>query len=196
MAIDHIRYDILAQEALRGVVRTVLADAAKHGLPGEHHFLISFDTTAEGVEMSPRMRAQYPAEMMVVLQHQFWDLVVTDERFSVGLSFGGVAEKLSIPFAAIKGFADPSVKFGLQFAEATETPAADGEAPATDNESTAAKERATGPARPPAGQRPAPTIAAVPTPTNPQSASAAPDDGPDKPSGSGEVVRLDRFRKK
>ena len=74
MAIDHIRYDILAQDALRGVVRTVLVDAAKNGLPGEHHFFITFDTGAEGVQVSPRMRAQYPADMTIVLQHQFWDL--------------------------------------------------------------------------------------------------------------------------
>ena len=182
MAVDHIRYDILTQDALRGVVRMVLIDAAKNGLPGEHHFFITFDTGAPGVEMSPRMRAQYPSEMTVVLQHQFWDLVVTEERFSAGLSFGGVAEKLSIPFAAIKSFFDPSVKFGLQFAEATE---AEGEAPA-------AKDRSSEPTRPPAEQRPSPAIAAVPSPTH----QPAPSDGPDKPNGSGEVVRLDRFRKK
>ena len=104
MAVDHIRYDILAQEALRGVVRTVLADAAKNGLPGEHHFYISFDTRAEGVRLSPRMLAQYPEEMTIVLQHQFWDLMVTEDGFEVGLSFGGVPERLAVPFAAIKGF--------------------------------------------------------------------------------------------
>src|SRR5262249_25986638 len=78
MAVDHIRYDILAQEALRGMLRRVLMDTAKNGLPGEHHFYISFDTRAEGVRLSPRMLAQYPTEMTVVLQHQFWDLVVND----------------------------------------------------------------------------------------------------------------------
>ena len=117
MAVDHIRYDLLAQDALRGVVRTVLIDAATKGLPGEHHFYISFDTRAEGVRLSPRMLAQYPEEMTVVLQHQFWDLVVTDDGFEVGLSFGGIAERLAVPFAAIKGFFDPSVQFGLQFEE-------------------------------------------------------------------------------
>src|SRR3954449_7369646 len=111
MPVDLIRYDILAQEALRGVVRQVLADAAKNGFPGEHHFFITFDTTADGVDVSARMRAQYPADMTIVLQHQFWDLTVTEVQFSVGLSFGGVPEKLVVPFAAIKGFADPSVKF-------------------------------------------------------------------------------------
>src|SRR5207247_1085681 len=108
MAVDHIRYDILAQDALRGVVRRVLMDAAKNGVPGEHHFYISFDTRAEGVRLSPRMRAQYPEEMTVVLQHQFWDLEVTEIGFEVGVSFGGVPERLAVPFAAIKGFFDAS----------------------------------------------------------------------------------------
>ena len=120
MAVDHIRYDILAQEALRGVVRAVLRDAAKDGLPGSHHFYISFDTQADGVRLSPRMLAQYPEEMTVVLQHQFWDLVVTEDGFEVGVSFGGVPERLAVPFAAIKGFFDPSVQFGLQFEDVGE----------------------------------------------------------------------------
>ena len=90
MAVDHIRYDILAQDALRGVVRTVLADAAKNGLPGEHHFYITFDTRADGVRLSPRMLAQYPEEMTIVLQHQFWDLMVTD----------GAASRSACPSAA------------------------------------------------------------------------------------------------
>ena len=115
MTVDHIRYDILTQDALRGVVRTVLEDAARNGLPGEHHFYISFDTRADGVKLSQRMRAQYPEEMTIVLQHQFWDLVVTDDHFEVGLSFGGVPERVVVPFAAIKSFVDPSVQFGVQF---------------------------------------------------------------------------------
>src|SRR5208282_3555840 len=111
MPVDHIRYDILAQAALRGVVRTVLADAAKKGLPGEHHFKISFDTTSPGVQLSARMRAQYPAEMTIVLQHQFWDLAVSDTTFEVGLSFGGVGEKVVVPFTVITAFFDPAVQF-------------------------------------------------------------------------------------
>ena len=109
MAVDHIRYDLLTQEALRGVLRTVLSDAAKNGLPGDHHFFVTFDTCAEDVRLSQRMRAQYPKEMTIVLQHQFWDLSISDNSFEVGLSFGGVPEQLSIPFAAVKGFFDPSV---------------------------------------------------------------------------------------
>src|SRR6516164_4579005 len=120
MAVDHIRYDILVQEALRAVVRRVLMDTAQNGLPGEHHFYISFDTRADGVRLSPRMLAQYPTEMTVVLQHQFWDLVVTESGFEVGVSFGGVPERLAVPFAAVKAFFDPSVQFGLQFEEAGE----------------------------------------------------------------------------
>ena len=127
MATDHIRYDVLARDALRGVLRRVLTDAAEHGLPGEHHFFITFLSTADGVKLSPRLLAQYPEEMTIILQHQFWDLVVTEDRFEVGLSFGGIPERLVVPFTAIKSFLDPSVQFGLQFEPseaATEAPAA------------------------------------------------------------------------
>src|SRR5271156_6110970 len=126
MATDHIRYDVLARDALRGVLRRVLADAAEHGLPGEHHFFITFLSTAEGVKLSPRLLAQYPEEMTVILQHQFWDLTVTEDRFEVGLSFGGIPERLVVPFNSIKSFFDPSVQFGLQFepADVAEPPAA------------------------------------------------------------------------
>lgn len=192
MAVDYIRYDILAQDALRGVVRTVLMDAAKKGLPGDHHFYITFDTRADGVRLSQRMLAQYPEEMTVVLQHQFWDLVVSEEDFEVGLSFGGVPERLAVPFTAIKAFVDPAVQFALQFEEIggeaeSESSEQEGAAPA------ARKGRGTERARPPAEHKGAAPIAAVPTPANPP----APTDGtvPDKPT-SGEVVRLDRFRKK
>ena len=115
MATDHIRYDVLARDALRGVLRRVLTDAAEHGLPGEHHFFITFLSTADGVKLSPRLLAQYPEEMTVILQHQFWDLTVTEDRFEVGLSFGGIPERLVVPFNSIKSFFDPSVQFGLQF---------------------------------------------------------------------------------
>ncbi|MBN8919933.1 MAG: hypothetical protein J0H62_04385 [Rhizobiales bacterium] len=113
--VDHIRYDLLVREALRGVVRRVLGDVARNGLPGEHHLYIAFDTRMPGVRISPRLREQYPEEMTVVLQHQFWDLAVDDEKLEVGLSFGGVPEKLILPFDAMKGFFDPSVQFGLEF---------------------------------------------------------------------------------
>ncbi len=115
MAEDHIRYDILAQEALRGVVRKVLTEVAKAGLPGEHHFFISFVTHAPGVRVSQRLLDQYDKEMTIVLQNQFWDLKVNETGFEVGLSFDGHPETLVVPFSAIKGFFDPSVQFGLQF---------------------------------------------------------------------------------
>jgi hypothetical protein len=119
MAEDHLRYDILAQEALRGVVRKVLTEVSRTGLPGEHHFFISFMTRAPGVRISEKLLGQYDKEMTIVIQNQYWDLKVTDTGFEVGLSFDGIAETLVIPFSAIKGFFDPSVQFGLQFDPAT-----------------------------------------------------------------------------
>src|SRR5580692_187105 len=130
MSVDHIRYDLLTQEALRGVIRTVLTEAATKGLPGEHHFFITFDTRAEGVRMSTRLKASYPEEMTIVLQHQFWDLTVAEEDFEVGLAFNGIPERLHIPLKAVKAFLDPSVQFGLQFTIEPEAGAANAEAPA------------------------------------------------------------------
>ena len=111
-----IQYDVLAREALRHVVRSVLESAAREGLPGGHHFYITFRTDAPGVTLSDQLRQEFPSEMTIVLQHQFWDLHVTPDKFSVKLSFGGVPHELAIPFAAISAFFDPSVQFGLQFA--------------------------------------------------------------------------------
>lgn len=136
MAEDLIRYDILAQEALRGVVRKVLSEVARTGLPGDHHFFISFVTRAPGVRLSQRLLEQYDKEMTIVLQNQFDGLKVTETGFEVGLSFDGRAEILVIPFSAIKGFFDPSVQFGLQF-DVERTDEAEGEA-ATDAEQDAA----------------------------------------------------------
>ena len=188
---DQIRYDLLTQQALRGVVRSVLTDTAKKGLPGDHHFYISFDTRADGVRMSDRLRAQYPEEMTIILQHQFWDLKVDEEEFEVGLSFGGVPERLTVPFEAINGFFDPSVQFGLQFEEVTE--GEERPAPANVQEPLAAtnkKKRL--PASPPQ-----PTAITEPAPPARPPAPAAKREKPEKPvAGGGEVVRLDRFRKK
>jgi len=115
MADDEIRYDLLTQNALRGVVREVLMQIKREGLPGEHHLYIAFDTCAEGVSVSKRLKEQYPEEMTIVLQYQFWDLLVSDERFEVKLSFSNVPERLVVPFNAVKAFYDPSAQFGLQF---------------------------------------------------------------------------------
>jgi uncharacterized protein len=115
MADDHIRYDILAQDALRGVMRKVLTEVARTGLPGNHHFFITFLTNAPGVRVSSRLRERYPEQMTIVLQFQYWDLKVNETGFEVGLSFSDVPEKLEVPFAAVRGFYDPSVNFELEF---------------------------------------------------------------------------------
>jgi len=175
---DLIRYDLLTQAALRGVMRTVLADAAKKGLPGAHHFKITFLTAADGVQLSERMRAQYPQTMTIILQHQFRDLAVRDEAFDVGLSFGGNPERLTVPFEAVTAFFDPAVQFGFQF-ETAETATGDaGEI------ATRAPEKSPEPASPPVKPRKADVL-------------PAPEARADTPSaGGGEVVKLDRFRKK
>ena len=124
MAKDLIRYDLLVQDALKGVVRKLLVDAVKDGLPGDHHFYVSFRTEAPGVRMSQRLRERYPQDMTIVLQHQYWDLAVTEHAFEVGLSFSGVPERLLVPFDALSGFFDPSVQFGLKF-EPQDAPASE-----------------------------------------------------------------------
>ena len=112
---DLIRYDLLVQDALRSVVKTVLTDAAQNGLPGNHHFFITFRTDMPGVKIADHVRAKHPEEITIALQHQFWDMRVGDNFFEVGLSFGGVPERLYVPFDALTGFWDPSVDFGLKF---------------------------------------------------------------------------------
>jgi hypothetical protein len=115
---QHIDYANMVQSALRGMVRAVLGEVAKAGrLPGQHHFYIAFSTEVPGVVISKRLKAKYPEEMTVVLQHRFWDLIVTEDRFEVNLSFDGIAERVIVPFTAIKVFFDPSVPYGLQFEE-------------------------------------------------------------------------------
>lgn len=179
MAEDQIRYDILAQEALRGVMRKVLAEVARTGLPGNHHFFITFLTGATGVRVSSRLRERYPEQMTIVLQFQYWDLKVTETGFEVGLSFNDVPERLEIPFSAVRGFYDPSVNFELEFdvkSDAEEQP----------SEPVAAL-----PAPVKAGKVPAP---------RPETKSKA---GPKEklpaeadPAKGAEVVSLDAFRKK
>ena len=171
MSVDYIRYDVLTQEAMRGVVRTVLKDAAVKGLPGDHHFFITFDTQAQGVKLSPRMRAQYPQDMTIVLQHQFWDLTVSDDVLEVGLSFNGIPERLVVPLAAIKSFVDPSVKFGMQFADANAQPA-DEEKP-----------------------KDAPQLVKT-EPAKSESAKTEAEPEPNAQKPTAEVVHFDRFRKK
>jgi hypothetical protein len=201
MATDHIRYDLLAQDALRGMVRKVLSDVAREGLKGEHHFFVAFDTRAPGVRISGRLREKHPEEMTIVLQHQFWDLKVSDQGFEVGVSFGGVPERVHVPFTAIKGFFDPSVQFGLQFEVAKGAAA-----PAQD---TAKSEPPTKKAVPqPTASRPVPRGAASePEETRPRgSVPATRKKNPLKvekpaapataPGGGAQVVSIEKFRKK
>ncbi|MHC5652717.1 SspB family protein [Stappia sp. ICDLI1TA098] len=190
MAEDLIRYDIVIQDALRGAVRKILTEVARIGLPGEHHFYIAFDTNAPGVRISPRLHERYPKEMTVVLQHQFWDLTVTDHAFEVGLSFGGVPEKLFVPFSSIKGFFDPSVQFALEF-EPGKTAE---ELPEELVEAAREQERAEA------------ILSEVERETDKAAATAAdgttdtkadgPTDEAGKTEGSADVVSLDAFRKK
>lgn len=130
MANRGFTYETMIEEALRGMVRRVLKMVQKDGLPGDHHLYLTFRTDAEGVDVSEAIRGRWPEEMTIVLQHQFWDLEVYAERFSVTLSFADVPQKLGIPYAAITAFADPSVKFGLQFMHQTDAVDETDEAPA------------------------------------------------------------------
>ena len=115
MGKDALRYDEMVEEALRGVVRKALAEAAEKGLPGAHHFYITFETDHPHVAIADRLKSRYPEEMTIVLQHQFWGLEVEESRFSVTLSFNDRHERLTVPFEAVTAFADPAVKFGLRF---------------------------------------------------------------------------------
>jgi hypothetical protein len=170
-----IDYEALAQDAMRGVVRTVLTQAAKSGLPGEHHFYVSFDTTASGVVLSKRLKDKYPAEMTIVLQHRFWDLSVSDDGFEVKLTFDGIPERLVVPFAAIRVFFDPSVRYGLQFEDPDIEPEAGesmsqrfaGRTPERANGGRATL-RSTAPKKPRVPRKAKSEPAAAPTPPQPQ----------------------------
>lgn len=129
MVHDQIRYDILVQDALRSVIRKVLTEVAKAGLPGEHHFFITFLTNAPGVKISGRLKERYPDQMTIVLQHQFWDLNVSDTGFEVSLSFGDVPERLVVPFSAVQVFYDPTAAFEAAFDLASDLPKSDNDSP-------------------------------------------------------------------
>jgi len=180
MAADLIRYDLLVQDALRGVVRKVLGDMAHDGLAGEHHFYITFRTHARGVRLSARMRELYPEEMTIILQHQFWDLSVTDHAFEVGLSFKNVPEMLLVPFDAVTRFSDPAAGFDLEFkldADALETSANDAGSPA---------------AAPPSAIE----TAKFKDRDFPPGAGPNPVEAPQPSEGADKIVSIDAFRKK
>jgi len=187
---DLIRYDLLVQDALKGVVRKVLIEAAKDGLPGEHHFYITFRTDFPGVRLSNRLRDKYPQEMTIVLQHQFWDLGITDHTLEVGLSFSNVPERLLIPFDALTAFFDPSVQFGLKFGtEGEDEVSFDEDAPAPIGVAEPVE------LRKPKDPRATAVAVADRKPAGAGEEESVPD-GEDSPAGSAEVVSLDSFRKK
>ncbi len=186
MSEDLIRYEALVLDALRGVVHAVLQRVQKRGVPGEHNFFITFDTCAPGVGMSKRLKDQYPNEMTIVLQHQFWDLVVTEDRFEVRLSFNNVPERLVVPFSAVRIFQDPSVNFALALRPV------DGEVTPT-------------PGEPELQLLPAPKLASAPVQQLPkprkddsskqvQNGIETENEGSNRPTA--DVVSLDKFRKK
>lgn len=189
MTTDHFRYDVLTQEALRSVVHKVLLDVAKNGLPGEHHFFISFRTDHPDVRMSQRLREKHPGEMTIVLQYQFWDLGVSDVGMEVGLSFNGIAEKLVIPYEAMTGFFDPSVQFGLRFETVDEA------GNENDEMDTGSIDQDVAPIPTPRKKKPR---GAASEPEVVKTGEKSGEDGPDdtSPAGGAEVVSLDKFRKK
>jgi hypothetical protein len=189
MADDDIRYDLLTQDALRGVIRKVLSLVQRGGLPGQHHLYIAFDTEAEGVWVSKRLKEQYPEEMTIVLQYQFWDLQVTNDRFEVKLSFGSVPEKLVVPFQAVKAFYDPSAQFGLQFG----TPGAANDA-ARQHMAAALPDLVGDPGDGNHQRNVDPRLEPAPLPAPVESRPASTEADPSRPGA--EVVQLDRFRKK
>lgn len=192
---DLIRYDLLVQEALCGVVKKVLGDVARQGLPGDHHFYITFRTHAPGVRLSNRMRELYPEEMTIILQHQFEDLKVTDYAFEVGLSFKGVPEILLVPFDSLTGFFDPSVQFSAKFEPHPEG-AEDAGPPTAPSLVTSIP---TGPRALPAPS-PAPALVAVPKSGKPPASTPPREAEPEPAGGAAEekakVVSIDAFRKK
>ena len=176
-----LRYDLWIEDALRQVIRRALSYAIENGLPGEHHFYITFKTAAEDVQFPPYLLAEHPDEMTIVLQHQYESLALSDIGFEVTLRFGGKPEHLKIPFAAVTSFADPSVNFGLQLkAVPIDEDSPEGE---VDNHSFAAMREIRN------GQD-----------DSPDGAETEPTDGSDEADGgeakSGEVIALDAFRKK
>lgn len=181
MSNEGLRYDRMVEDALRSVVRKALIEVAEHGLPGNHHFYITFRTDHKDVEIPEALSERYPGEMTIVLQHQFWGLEIDEDQFCVTLSFSDVPHRLVVPFAAVTAFADPSVRFGLQFdVESAET--LGGGDSATLFEPPAAV--------PGAGPDPADDGETADTP-------AATGEEQEKKKKSGEkVVTLDAFRKK
>jgi hypothetical protein len=199
MGQDLIRYDVLAQDALRGVIRKVLSEVVKTGLPGDHHFFITFLTSAPGVRLSSRLREKYPELMTIVVQHQYWDLSVNETAFEVGLSFSDIPERLLVPFSAIRGFYDPAVNFELEFdvrdmdaanSQDEDAPAPTALAPVPASPAPVAVKSATKPSKSGSTAKPAKDVK-----PNAASDEKTADDKPAE-KNSADVVSLDAFRKK
>jgi uncharacterized protein len=192
MATDLIRYDLLVQEALRSVLRKVLADASRDGLPGNHHFVVAFRTDAPGVRIPAKLREKYPQEMTIVLQHEFWDLDVGEQGFEVRLNFDRKPEILIVPFEAVTGFFDPSVEFGLKFEMAVESK--DGAQNAAPHRgATPEKVKPRGSGSEPAEINPKPNDAASAPKQIASKPAAAKDDAS---AEAPKVISIDAFRKK
>jgi hypothetical protein len=173
---DRFHYDALVDDALRSVVRRVLVQVAEKGLPGSHHFYISFRSTEPGVEIPDYLRAKYPEEMTIVLQHQYWDLILYDDAFEVTVSFNKQQERIKVPFMALSAFVDPSVRFGLQFER---------------------KDKAGNPIEKSDAAPNAPTPLPAPEPKAKSDASPEAADAEAKPEdAASKIVKLDSFRKK
>ncbi len=186
MADNELKYDRMVEDALRSVVNRALVHAAERGLSGDHHFYITFLTDHPGVAMPDHLRAHYPGEMTIVLQHQFWGLEVSPDTFGVTLSFANKPERLTVPFAAVTAFADPSVRFGLQFDVGTGAPK-----PGADDQVVRAD-------LPPPDVEAANVRVLAPAPeagSEAESGQSPPDGGSDPGGGSEKVVTLDAFRK-
>ncbi|MFP4003336.1 MAG: SspB family protein [Alphaproteobacteria bacterium] len=182
MGRDLMGYDVMAQDALRGLVRRALQRAAGEGLPGDHHFYINFATAFPGVVMPDSLRERFPNDMIIVLQHQFWDLEAGEDEFSVTLQFNKMPQRLTIPYKAVISFVDPSVQFGLRFQ-------VEGYEPREELTPTSP------PALPETTEAPRPPATREPVPDAPAASQDNEQPG-DKEGGSAEVVNLDKFRKK
>jgi hypothetical protein len=194
MDITSLSYERMVEDALRGVLRQALRITAAQGLPGAHHFYITFDTTAPDVQISSSLKALHPNEMTIVLQHQFWDLQVYEDHFEITLSFNSVSQRLYVPFAAVTAFADPHAKFGLQFhVEFEERSGADED---SDAENDDADETPTNDALPVDSQKVSQRLKGGRKTASPPTAPLIAVDGASEDDDSGKVVTLDAFRKK
>jgi hypothetical protein len=179
---DALPYARWVEDALRGVVRRALEHTSRHGLVGDHHFYVSFRTTDPGVHIPNHLRARYPAEMTIVLQHQFWDLEVGTEAFSVSLRFGGKLAPLRIPFSALTAFGDPSVNFGLQFVA---------QDPDSENEADERRDTLAN-----IGEQGQPGAVQGTGDVADDAEKAAGDEAADRSADGGRVIAFDTFRKK